>query len=61
MLGPAEMIEIIEVLNEHQEKSARSDARSPYLTRHFAVGMAMTKAAANGLKGGSPRPFHGSP
>lgn len=50
MLGPAELREIDEALAEERAEGARAEKTSPYLTPHFAVGMAMTRAAAAGLK-----------
>lgn len=50
MLGPAELREIDEALSEERTDRARADHRSPYVTTHFAVGMAMTRAATAGLK-----------
>lgn len=50
MLGPAELREFDEALNEERAEGTRSVKLSPYLTTHFAVGMAMTRAAAAGLK-----------
>jgi hypothetical protein len=49
MLGPAELREIDEAMNE-ERTDVRSVKSAPYLTTHFAVGMAMTRAAAAGLK-----------
>jgi hypothetical protein len=49
MLGPAELRELDEVLEEHAEGNRPAERRSPYLTPHFAVGMAMTRAVT-GLK-----------
>lgn len=53
MLGPAELREIDEAMNEERVEGTRSVKNSPYLTTHFAVGMAMTRAATAGLKGHS--------
>lgn len=50
MLGPAELRELDEALNEERAEGTRSVKANPYLTTHFAVGMAMTRAAAAGLK-----------
>jgi hypothetical protein len=49
MLGPAELREINDALNEARGESVRSD-KGPYLTPHFAVGMAVTRAATAGIK-----------
>jgi|GEM_PF-4620281 hypothetical protein len=49
MLGPAELREINDALNEARGETVRSD-KGPYLTPHFAVGMAVTRAAATGMK-----------
>lgn len=49
MLGPAELREINDALNEARGETVRSD-KGPYLTPHFAVGMAVTRATAAGLK-----------
>lgn len=53
MLGPAELREIDEAMNEQRVEGARPVTNSPYLTTHYAVGVAMTRAAAAGLKGHS--------
>jgi hypothetical protein len=50
MLGPAELREFDEALNEERAEGTRAVKSSPYLTTHFAMGMAMTRAAAAGLK-----------
>ncbi|HTH15272.1 MAG TPA: hypothetical protein VL974_01355 [Magnetospirillum sp.] len=50
MLGPAELREIDEAMNEERVEGTRSVKANPYLTTHFAVGMAMTRAASAGLK-----------
>lgn len=50
MLGPAELREIDEAMNDERAEGARQVKTSPYVTPHFAVGMAMTRAAAAGLK-----------
>lgn len=50
MLGPAELREIDEAMNEERSEGARSVKSSPYLTTPFAMGMAMTRAASVGLK-----------
>lgn len=57
MLGPAEVREIDEALNEERSEGARSERRTPYLTSHFAFGMAMTRAMATGVKHINPSPF----
>lgn len=58
MLGPAELREINEALSEERGDGSRADKSSPYLTTHFAVGMAMTRAATAGLKAHSlTQPF----
>lgn len=49
MLGPAELREINDALNEARGESARSE-KGPYLTPHFAVGLAVTRAATAGMK-----------
>lgn len=50
MLGPAELREIDEAMNEERSEGARSVKTSPYVTPHFAFGMAVTRAAAAGFK-----------
>lgn len=50
MLGPAELREIEEALAEERPEGARAEKSNPYLTPHFAMGMAMTRAAAAGFK-----------
>ncbi|MGE5546421.1 MAG: hypothetical protein ACM33T_05965 [Solirubrobacterales bacterium] len=50
MLGPAELRELDEALSEEAPEGARSDGRSPYLTTHFAAGVAMTRAVAGQIK-----------
>lgn len=50
MLGPAELRELDEALNEERAEGTRSVKSSPYLSTHFAMGLAMTRAAAAGLK-----------
>jgi hypothetical protein len=50
MLGPAELREFEEALNEERTEGTRSVKTSPYLTTHFAMGLAMTRVAAAGLK-----------
>lgn len=50
MLGPAELREIDEAMNEERVEGTRSVKSSPYLTTHYAVGVAMTRAATAGLK-----------
>lgn len=50
MLGPAELREIAEALNAENDQTPPAADRSPYLTTQFAVGMAVTRAAAAGLK-----------
>lgn len=50
MLGPAELREMDEVLAEEQADGARLERRTPYITPHFAVGVAMTRAVAGGIK-----------
>ncbi len=50
MLGPAELREIDEAMNEERTEGTRSVKTSPYVTTHFAVGMAMTRAATAGFK-----------
>ncbi|MBC7908695.1 MAG: hypothetical protein H7Y60_18360 [Rhodospirillaceae bacterium] len=49
MLGPAELRELDEALNEERAEGTRS-VKNPYLTTHFAMGLAMTRAATAGLK-----------
>lgn len=50
MLGPAELREIDEALAEERAEGVRSEKSSPYLMPHFAMGLAMTRAAAQGFK-----------
>lgn len=50
MLGPAELREIDEAMNEERAEGARTVKNSPYLTAPFALGVAMTRAATAGLK-----------
>ncbi|MEW5729279.1 MAG: hypothetical protein AB1918_15735 [Pseudomonadota bacterium] len=50
MLGPAELREMDEVLAEERTDGVRPERRTPYLTPHFAVGVAMTRAGAGELK-----------
>lgn len=50
MLGPAELREMEEFLAEERLEGARSDQRGPYLTPHFAMGIAMTRAVAGEIK-----------
>jgi hypothetical protein len=50
MLGPAELREIDEAMNEERVEGTRSVKTSPYLTAPFAVGVALTRAATAGLK-----------
>lgn len=50
MLGPAELHEINEALNKERGEVERPLGRSPYVTPHFAVGVAMTRAATAGMK-----------
>lgn len=47
MLGPAELREMDEALAEERVEGVRAEKTNPYLTPHFAMGMAMTRAAAN--------------
>lgn len=55
MLGPAELREIQEALDEHHTGAKRTEVSSSYLSPHFAVGLAVTRAAtATGLKMGLP-------
>jgi hypothetical protein len=44
MLGPAELRELDEALAEESSEISRPDRRTPYLTPHFAMGIAMTRA-----------------
>ncbi|MCR6632111.1 MAG: hypothetical protein NVV74_19805 [Magnetospirillum sp.] len=50
MLGPAELREIDEAMNEERAEGTRQVKTSPYLSTHFAMGVAMTRAATAGLK-----------
>lgn len=50
MLGPAELREIDEALSEERREGVRGEKSNPYLTPHFALSMAMTRAAAAGFK-----------
>lgn len=50
MIGPAELREMEEVLAEERQDTGSPDRRTPYLTPHFAMGVAMTRAVAGGLK-----------
>lgn len=50
MLGPAELRELDEVLAEESRESGRPERRTPYITPHFAVGIAMTRAVAGEMK-----------
>jgi hypothetical protein len=50
MLGPAELREMDEVLAEERTDGTRLERRTPYITPHFAVGLAMTRAVAGELK-----------
>jgi hypothetical protein len=45
MLGPAELREIAEALSEQRTEGGHSAAQTPYITPHFALGMALTRAA----------------
>lgn len=47
MLGPAELREMDEALSEERAEGIRAEKSNPYLTPHFAMGMAVTRAAAN--------------
>lgn len=47
MLGPAELREMDEALAEERAEGVRAEKTNPYLTPHFAMGMAMTRAAAH--------------
>ena len=47
MLGPAELRELDEALAEERIEGVRAEKANPYLTPHFAMSMAMTRAAAN--------------
>jgi hypothetical protein len=46
MLGHAELREIDEALAEERAEGSRSDKNGPYITPHFAFGLAVTRAAA---------------
>ena len=50
MLGPAELRELDEALNEEKRAEGTRSVKTPYLTTHFAMGLAMTRAATAGLK-----------
>ncbi|CAA7620661.1 MULTISPECIES: hypothetical protein [Magnetospirillum] len=50
MLGHAELREIDEALAEERAEGSRSDKNGPYIIPHFAFGMAVTRAAAAGIK-----------
>lgn len=50
MLGPAELRELEEALNEERSDGTRTVVRSPYLTPTFAMGLSLTRVATNGLK-----------
>lgn len=50
MLGPAELREMDEILAEEQADGSRPERRTPYITPHFAVGVAMTRAVAGEIK-----------
>lgn len=50
MIGPAELREFEELLDQERDSSDQGEGRSPYLTPQFAVGLAMTRAAASSLK-----------
>ena len=45
MLGPAELREMDEMLADERTDGARAEKSSPYLTPHFAMGMAVARAA----------------
>lgn len=55
MLGPAELRELDEALAEERAEGSRAEKTSPYLTPHFAMGLAVTRAALGG--GGLKGPF----
>ncbi|MBR9970425.1 hypothetical protein [Magnetospirillum sulfuroxidans] len=46
MLGPAELRELDEALAEERTEGVRAEKTYPYLTPHFAMGMAVTRVAA---------------
>lgn len=46
MLGPAELRELDEALAEERAEGIRAEKSNPYLTPHFAMGLAVTRAAA---------------
>ncbi|NFV79817.1 hypothetical protein [Magnetospirillum aberrantis] len=50
MLGPAELREIDEAMNDERAEGARPTKNGPYLTPHFAMGVAVTRAATASLK-----------
>ena len=50
MLGPAELREIDEAMNEERAEGTRSVKPNPYVTTPFAVGLAVTRAATAGPK-----------
>lgn len=46
MLGPAELREMDEMLADERAEGARAEkSNHPYLTPHFAMGMAVARAA----------------
>ncbi|CAA7616043.1 hypothetical protein MTBUT4_210056 [Magnetospirillum sp. UT-4] len=50
MLGPAELREINEALSLETSENTRGERRSPYITPQFGIGLAVTRAAASGLR-----------
>lgn len=52
MIGHAELRELDEALSEERAEGIRQERRTPYITSHIAVGMAMTKAVTTHLKHG---------
>ena len=50
MLGPAELREMDEAVAEERIDGTGSERRTPYITPHFAVGVAMTRAVAGELR-----------
>ncbi len=57
MLGTAELREIADQISEEHGDGARADQRSPYLTTHFAMGLAVTRAAAQAIKSHTTNPL----
>ncbi|MBI2240662.1 MAG: hypothetical protein HYU59_07655 [Magnetospirillum gryphiswaldense] len=51
MLGPAELRELDEALAEERAEGARAEKTNPYLMPHFAMGVALTRAATTSAVG----------